>query len=261
MIPTATSKFPLSQYGELQSARLCVSSNKGSSESELFGSWRTTTTMTTADTACPIDENLPFYGWTGASRDDTYNYIVKKACAVEKQPVAYAVKKVTSPCLENHFHVPGRFFHSRGAEGACLLSGTWVRQNQRTDGTALPPSAPMKPLSVFPAPSTTAKTSRGQRGADQNGWKIAASGEVPCSSSNLAQAFILTHWSYPRPRPDSVAKIGEYGQGKGKQNTWGYYDDGGNLILTHGTPAAMPMYHAERTMEQEIKRIAREVFR
>ena len=66
---------------------------------------------------------------------------------------------------------------------------------------------------------------------------------------------------YPEPRPDGVAKIGEYGQGKGKQNTWGYYDDGGNLILTHGTPAAMPMYHAERTMEQEIKRIAREVFR
>ena len=66
---------------------------------------------------------------------------------------------------------------------------------------------------------------------------------------------------YPEPRPAGVSRIGEYGQGKGKQNTWGYYDDGGNLILTHGTPAAMPMYHAERTMEQEIKRIAREVFR
>lgn len=95
----------------------------------------------------------------------------------------------------------------------------------------------------------------------KNGWKIAASGGSVFFIEFGAGVYFNGPEPYPEPRPAGVSRIGEYGQGKGKQNTWGYYDDGGNLILTHGTPAAMPMYHAERTMEQEIKRIAREVFR
>ena len=95
----------------------------------------------------------------------------------------------------------------------------------------------------------------------KNGWKIAASGGSVFFIEFGAGVYFNGPEPYPEPRPAGVSRIGEYGQGKGKQNAWGYYDDGGNLILTHGTPAAMPMYHAERTMEQEIKRIAREVFR
>lgn len=54
--------------------------------------------------------------------------------------------------------------------------------------------------------------------------------------------------------------IGSYGQGKGKQNTWGYYDDGGDLILTHGTEATMPVYRASVEIMQNIRKIAKEVF-
>lgn len=94
-----------------------------------------------------------------------------------------------------------------------------------------------------------------------NGWKIVASGDSVFFIEFGAGVYFNGSEPYPEPRPAGVSRIGEYGQGKGKQNTWGYYDSGGNLVLTHGNPAAMPMYHAERTMEQEIKRIAKEVFR
>lgn len=93
-----------------------------------------------------------------------------------------------------------------------------------------------------------------------NGWKIVASGQAVCFIEFGAGVYFNGSEPYPMPRPPGVAGIGEYGQGKGKQNTWGFYSDGGNLVLTHGTPAAMPMLHASWVMEQEISRIAQEVF-
>lgn len=53
--------------------------------------------------------------------------------------------------------------------------------------------------------------------------------------------------------------IGSYGKGQGKKNVWGYYRNG-ELILTHGTPATMPMYHALKTACDNIWKIALEVF-
>lgn len=53
--------------------------------------------------------------------------------------------------------------------------------------------------------------------------------------------------------------IGSYGKGHGRQKTWGYYEDG-KLVLTHGTPATMPMYHALKDACDNIWSIAREVF-
>lgn len=92
------------------------------------------------------------------------------------------------------------------------------------------------------------------------GWKIIASGEDVCFIEFGAGVYYNGSEPYPEPRPPGVVGIGEYGQGKGKQDAWGYYDDNGELVITHGTPAAMPMYHASRVMEQELLRIAREVF-
>lgn len=92
-----------------------------------------------------------------------------------------------------------------------------------------------------------------------NGWKIVASGQAVCFIEFGAGVYFNGSEPYPE-RPAGVAGIGEYGKGKGKQNTWGYYSDSGDLVLTHGTPAAMPMNHAGRMIEQEIKRIAQEVF-
>lgn len=54
--------------------------------------------------------------------------------------------------------------------------------------------------------------------------------------------------------------IGSYGKGLGSRKVWGYYEDG-ELKLTHGTPAQMPMYNAMKAVSDRIGRIAQEVFR
>lgn len=46
---------------------------------------------------------------------------------------------------------------------------------------------------------------------------------------------------------------------KGVRNVWGYRD-GGDIILTHGTPAAMPMYRGAEEAIRAIGDIVKEVF-
>ena len=53
--------------------------------------------------------------------------------------------------------------------------------------------------------------------------------------------------------------IGSYGKGYGKGNAWGYYENG-ELKITRGTPASMPMYNAMKTVGAKVISIAREVF-
>lgn len=80
--------------GDLQSATLCVSPNKGSSEVQQFGSLTDyDRTMTTADTACPIDEDAILW-LDGADTDGPYNYIVKKRAPWENS-ISFAIKHVT----------------------------------------------------------------------------------------------------------------------------------------------------------------------
>lgn len=58
--------------------------------------------------------------------------------------------------------------------------------------------------------------------------------------------------------------IGSFGEGKGGQRVWGYYedpDDKNSLVLTHGTPATMPMYNAVQSVVPRIVEIAKEVFK
>lgn len=67
--------------------------------------------------------------------------------------------------------------------------------------------------------------------------------------------------SSPHPKgPENSFLIGTYGMGHGSQKVWGYYDDSGELVLTHGTKATMPMYEASLKIRDEVVRIAREVF-
>lgn len=66
--------------------------------------------------------------------------------------------------------------------------------------------------------------------------------------------------SSPHPKGDELGMtIGGYGEGHGAKNVWGFYKDG-QLKLSHGTPAAMPMYNALKRVCAEIDNIAREVF-
>ena len=67
--------------------------------------------------------------------------------------------------------------------------------------------------------------------------------------------------SSPHPKGQELGlTIGSYGQGKGSRKVWGYYDESGQLILTRGTPASMPMYNAMQTVCGRISTIAKEVF-
>lgn len=64
------------------------------------------------------------------------------------------------------------------------------------------------------------------------------------------------------PHPSGVElgfTIGSFGKGNGKRQTWGFYEDG-ELKLSKGTPAKMPMSRAVTTICNEIVQIAREVF-
>ena len=54
--------------------------------------------------------------------------------------------------------------------------------------------------------------------------------------------------------------IGSYGEGHGTQKVWGYYADSGELVLTHGVRATMPMYSASIEIRNNVVKIAKEVF-
>lgn len=53
--------------------------------------------------------------------------------------------------------------------------------------------------------------------------------------------------------------IGTYGKGYGSRKAWGYYEDG-QLVITRGTPASMPMYNAVQEVTRKAIEIAREVW-
>ena len=54
--------------------------------------------------------------------------------------------------------------------------------------------------------------------------------------------------------------LGSYGQGHGAQNVWGYYADSGELVLTRGTKATMPVYKASLEIRNSVVEIAKRVF-
>ena len=64
----------------------------------------------------------------------------------------------------------------------------------------------------------------------------------------------------PNPYGDALGfTIGGYGE-FGDRDVWGFWDENWNLVLTHGTPAQMPMYRAVQTLIAEYPQIAQEVF-
>lgn len=71
-----------------------------------------------------------------------------------------------------------------------------------------------------------------------------------------------TAGTYPNPlaADAGMAAIGTYGKGRGSKNTWAFRGDDGLIHLTHGTPAAMPLYHAVQSVAQDFVQMAREVF-
>ena len=81
--------------------------------------------------------------------------------------------------------------------------------------------------------------------------------------------------TYPDNHPQAAElgmKRGEYGQGHGKQSSWGYYGDpgtngvvktkkdGSTVVITHGNPANMPMYETVKELEATLPELVKEVF-
>jgi hypothetical protein len=54
--------------------------------------------------------------------------------------------------------------------------------------------------------------------------------------------------------------IGSYGKGYGARQAWGYYDESGNLIITRGVKATMPVYSVVDKTQKTYIEIARKVF-
>lgn len=93
-----------------------------------------------------------------------------------------------------------------------------------------------------------------------NGYQIVAAGKAVAFIEFGAGVYHNPSEPYPNPRPDGIVGIGEYGKGYGKRQAWGFRDDSGELVVTHGNPAAMPMWYASEEMRNSILTIARRVF-
>ena len=95
--------------------------------------------------------------------------------------------------------------------------------------------------------------------AADNGYAIVAEGEVVAFIEFGAGVYHNGSEPYPNPRPTGIVGIGEYGKGHGKRKAWGYFDESGELVITHGNPAAMPMWYASEEMKKSVLKVVREV--
>lgn len=102
-----------------------------------------------------------------------------------------------------------------------------------------------------------------------NGYRIVANGQAVCFIEfGSGVHYNPTGPYYPLAKPADVVGIGEYGDGKGKRQTWYYNGDPGTngeiqengAVKTHGNPAAMPMWRASEEMRSKIAKIFKEVF-
>lgn len=67
--------------------------------------------------------------------------------------------------------------------------------------------------------------------------------------------------SSPNPLGSDLGyTIGSYGLGNGRKQTWGFKGEDGEVHLSHGVPATMPLYRAMMSVVNDIVDIAREVF-
>jgi hypothetical protein len=93
----------------------------------------------------------------------------------------------------------------------------------------------------------------------QSGWAVRAAGHAVAFIEFGAGIYYNGSEPYPLDRPRGVKRIGEFGKGQGKRQGWVFVRDG-EPVFTHGTPAAMPMYHAVEEIRQAVGEVAQEVF-
>ena len=94
----------------------------------------------------------------------------------------------------------------------------------------------------------------------KDGYCIKAEGRAVAFIEFGAGVYHNPGEPYPNPRPTGIVGIGEYGKGYGKRDAWGFRDESGELVITHGNPAAMPMWYASEEMRNAILKTFKEVF-
>lgn len=66
---------------------------------------------------------------------------------------------------------------------------------------------------------------------------------------------------YHETRPEGIVGIGEYGQKRGKQQSWSYKGFDGQSRRTSGTPEQPGMWLSAQEMRSKLLQIAKEVFK
>lgn len=94
----------------------------------------------------------------------------------------------------------------------------------------------------------------------KDGYCIKAEGKAVAFIEFGAGVYHNPSEPYPNPRPSGIVGIGEYGKGHGKRQAWGFRNENDELVITHGNPAAMPMWYASEEMRDAIKAKFLEVF-
>lgn len=94
----------------------------------------------------------------------------------------------------------------------------------------------------------------------KDGYAIIAEGHAVAFIEFGSGVYHNSGEPYPNPRPDGIVGIGEYGKGHGKRQAWGFKNEADELVITHGNPAAMPLWYASEEMRNKIAKIAQEVF-
>ena len=94
----------------------------------------------------------------------------------------------------------------------------------------------------------------------KDGYCILAEGRAVAFIEFGAGVYHNTGEPYPNPRPEGIVGIGEYGKGYGKRPAWGFRNEDGELVITRGTPAAMPLWYASEEMRNSVLKIFKEVF-
>lgn len=93
-----------------------------------------------------------------------------------------------------------------------------------------------------------------------NGWEVIANGKAVFFIEFGAGVFYNTGPTYPEERPEGIVGIGEYGKGRGKQIRWRYKGADGEVHISHGNPAYMPMWKGREEAFARLQQIVTEVF-
>ena len=94
----------------------------------------------------------------------------------------------------------------------------------------------------------------------KDGYVIVANGQAVAFIEFGAGVYHNGTEPYPNPRPEGIVGIGEYGKGMGKRKAWGYESENGEIVITRGNPAAMPMWYASEEIKNSVLKVAKEVF-